>query len=190
MASIKNIDIRKGMVITGEDGQLYECLERDLNTPGNWRAILQLKLRNLRTGSITENRVRPDDKVDLAYIETRDFQYSYREGTDYVFMDMESFETLTLPDSQVGEKMVFLRENDPCKVIFINGTPMTLQLPSSIEMKVIDTEPSIKGATAAAQYKPAILETGVKINVPSFVNIGEIIVVDTEEKKYLRRAKE
>jgi len=73
VASIKNIDIRKGMVITGEDGQLYECLERDLNTPGNWRAILNLKVRNLRTGSITENRVRPDDKVDLAYIEMKDF---------------------------------------------------------------------------------------------------------------------
>jgi len=166
VASIKYIDVRKGMIITAEDGQLYECLERDLNTPGNWRAILQLKLRNLRTGSIAETRARPDDKVDLAYIETKDYTYSYRDGDDFVFTDIESYEQLTLPAAQVEDKMPFLRENDPCQVMYINGNPMTMKLPSSVDLKVIETEPTIKGATAAAQYKPATLETGLKLNVP------------------------
>ena len=87
MASIEYVDVRKGMVIVGDDGQLYQCLDRDLNTPGNWRAILQLKLKNLKTGSITMNRVRPQDKVELAYLEKKDYQYLYQEGDDYVFMD-------------------------------------------------------------------------------------------------------
>jgi translation elongation factor P/translation initiation factor 5A len=90
VAAIKNIDIRKGMVFVGEDGQLLQCLDRDLNTPGNWRAILQLKVRNLKTGSITQNRVRPDDKVELAFLETREMQYSYRDGESLVFMDSSS----------------------------------------------------------------------------------------------------
>jgi len=97
---------------------------------------------------------------------------------------------MNLPEIQVGEKIMFLRENDPCKIIFINGNPMTLQLPPSIIMKVIETEPTIKGATAAAQYKPATMDTGLKIQVPSFIVEGEMIVVDTEEKKYLGRSKE
>ena len=102
MAAIKNIDIRKGMVFVGEDGGLFQCLDRDLNTPGNWRAILQLKVRNLKTESITMNRVRPDDKVELAYLETKKMQYSYREGDDFIFMDSETFDQLPLKGAGKG----------------------------------------------------------------------------------------
>jgi elongation factor P len=179
------------MVLVLEDGKtLYQCLDRDLNTPGNWRAILQLKLRNLTTGSITTNRVRPDDKVEIAYLETRDMQYLYREGTDYVFMDQESFDQFHLSHEFIGDSMKFLKENEVVKMTVYEGKPIDVELPASVELKVTDTDPALKGATAAAQYKPATLETGEKVTVPPFISTGDIILVDPREGKYLRRAKE
>ncbi len=189
MASIKNIDLRKGQVIVGEGGQLYSVIDRDLNTPGNWRAILQLKLKNLKTGAITQNRVKPDDKVELAFLDRRQMQYLYAEGDGYVFMDNETYDQITLGKEWVGEQMLYLKENDNVQLVFFEGRPISLDLPATVELKVVQTEPSVKGATAAAQYKPAILETGLKISVPPFVNQGDVIQVDTRTGEYLARAK-
>lgn len=189
MASTKMIDIRRGMVLN-MNGNLWYCLDRDLNTPGNWRAILYLKLKNLKTGSITDERVHPDDKVDVVYLDTRDYNYSYKDGDDYVFMDAETFEQVTLGADMVKGKMDFLRENDTVQITFYDGKALGVELPQTVNLKVIETEPGIKGATAAAQTKPATLETGLKIQVPSFITEGELIVVQTEDGKYLRRAKE
>jgi elongation factor P len=187
VADIKNIDIRKGMVFIGEDGQLYQCLDRDLNTPGNWRAILQLKVRNLKTGSITMNRVRPDDKVSLAYLDTRKMQYSYREGDSYIFMDSETFDQVPLKAEFVGDKIEYLKENDEVLVTMYEGKPLDFQLPGTVELAVTETEPGIKGATAAAQTKPATLETGLIVQVPSFINKGDVVKIDTNERKYIGR---
>ncbi len=187
MADIKNIDIRKGMVFIGDDGTLFQCLDRDLNTPGNWRAILYLKVRNMKTGAITDNRVKPDDKVKLAYLETREMIYSYREGDNYVFTDNETFDQMPLRADFIEHQIKYLRENDTCRVIMYEGKPMSVELPQTVEMEVLETEPGIKGATAAAQTKPATVETGLVIQVPSFINKGDIIKIDTEEGKYLAR---
>ncbi len=189
MASINYSQVRKGMVIVGDDGQLYSVVDRDLNTPGNWRAILQLKLKNLKTGSITMNRVRPEDKVEQAYLDKRPMQYLYREGDHYVFMDNETYDQVTLNDELVGEQIEFLKENDNASVTFYEGRPLSIELPATVELRVVETEPSVKGATAAAQYKPATLETGLKVTVPPFVNVGEVIQVDTRTGEYLSRAK-
>jgi elongation factor P len=187
VADIKNIDIRKGMVFIGEDGQLYQCLDRDLNTPGNWRAILQLKVRNLKTDAITQNRVRPDDKVKLAYLDTRKMQYSYREGDSYIFMDSETFDQVPLRADFVGDKIDYLKENDEVLVTMYEGKPLDFQLPGTVELAVTDTDPGIKGATAAAQTKPATLETGLIVQVPSFINKGDVVKIDTNERKYIGR---
>ncbi len=189
MASINYSQVRKGMVIVGDDGQLYSVVDRDLNTPGNWRAILQLKLKNLNTGSITMNRVRPEDKVEQAYLDKRPMQYLYREGDHYVFMDNETYDQVTLSDELVGEQIEFLKENDNASVTFYEGRPLSIELAATVELRVVETEPSVKGATAAAQYKPATLETGLKVTVPPFVNVGEVIQVDTRTGEYLSRAK-
>jgi elongation factor P len=189
VASIEYVEVRRGMVIVGEDGQLYQCLDRDLNTPGNWRAQLKLKLRNLKTGAITENKVRPQDKVELAFLDKREFQYSYKDGTDFVFMDNETFEQISLPDELIGEQMKYLKENDIVTITMYEGKPIDIELPPTVELKVIETEPALKGATAAAQYKPATLETGLKITVPPFINVGEVVQVDTRSGEYLGRAK-
>jgi elongation factor P len=189
VASIEYVDVRKGMVIVGDDGQLYQCLDRDLNTPGNWRAILQLKLKNLKTGSITMNRVRPQDKVDVAYLEKKDFQYLYQEGSDYVFMDTETYDQAPLPKDLLGDQIKYLKENDVVKLTTYEGKPLDLELPATVEHKVVETEPSMKGATAQAQYKPATTETGLKVTVPPFISVGDVIQIDTRSGEYLGRAK-
>jgi elongation factor P len=189
VASIEYVDVRKGMVLVGDDGQLYQCLDRDLNTPGNWRAILQLKLKNLKTGSITMNRVRPQDKVEVAYLEKKDFQYLYQEGNDYVFMDTETYDQAPLPKDLLGDQMKYLKENDVVKLTMYEGKPLDVDLPATVEHKVVETEPSMKGATAQAQYNPAITETGLKVTVPPFIGVGDVIQVDTRSGEYLGRAK-
>lgn len=189
MASIEYSQVRKGMVIVGDDGQLYHVVDRDLNTPGNWRAILQLKLKNLKTGSITVNRVRPQDKVEQAYLDKREMEYIYQDGDGFVFMDTETYDQFTLAREMVGDQMLYLKEGNKAQVVFYEGKALSLELPATVELKVTDTEPSVKGATAAAQYKPATLETGLKITVPPFVGIGEVVAVDTRTGDYLSRAK-
>jgi elongation factor P len=188
VASISYSQVRKGMVIV-ENNQLYYVVDRDLNTPGNWRAILTLKLKSLKTGSVTINRVRPDDKAEQAYLDKREMQYIYQDGDGYVFMDTESFDQITLSREWVGDQMLYMKENNKAHVTFFDNTPLFLDLPATVDLKVVDTEPSVKGATAAAQFKPATLDTGLKITVPPFVAIGEMIQVDTRTGEYLSRAK-
>ena len=188
MSSIEYSAVRRGMVLA-EDGQLFHVVDRDLNTPGNWRAILQLKLKNLNTGSITMKRVRPADKTQLAYLDKREMQYIYKEGDDFVFMDTETFDQVTLAGEWVGELMLYLKEGDKAAIVFYESKPLSLELPATVELKAIETEPAMKGATAAAQYKPATLETGLKVTVPPFVNIGDKVTVDTRTGEYLSRTK-
>lgn len=188
MASITYVEVRRGMIIV-EDGQLFQVMDRDLKTPGNLPSKLRLKLKNLKTGFVLDKRVHPEDKVEQAYLETRPIQYLYQDGDDYVFMDKETFDQITLHKEWVGEQMMYLKENEDAKVTFHEGKPLSLELPNTVELKVVHTDPSLKGATAAAQYKPAELETGLKISVPPFVNIGEVVQVDTRTGEYLGRVK-
>src|SRR5262249_52033724 len=177
------------MVIVGEGGQLFTVVDRDLNTPGNWRAILQLKLKNLKTGAIPMNRVRPQDKVEQAYLDKREMDYIYQDGDGYVFMDTETYDQISLNREWIGDQMLYMKEGNKAQIVFYEGKPISLELPATVELKVMETEPSVKGATAGAQYKPATLETGLKVTVPPFVNIGEMVAVDTRTGEYLSRAK-
>ncbi len=189
MASVEANQVRKGMVIVGEDGKLWAVVDRELNTPGNWRAILHLKVKNLETGSVTTIRPRPSDKVEIAYLDRRPMQYLYQEGDGYVFMDKETFDQVTLDLEWAGDLMLFLKENDAAEVVLYEGRPISLELPPQVELKVSYTEPWMKGATAAAQYKPATMETGLKVQVPPFIDVGEVIQIDTRTGEYLGRAK-
>jgi elongation factor P len=144
-------------------------IDRDLNTPGNLRSILSLKLKNISNGNTLQSRVRPQDKVEQAYLDKREAQYLYRDGDDFIFMDQESFEQTPLHKDWVGDQIFYLKEND------------------IVHLKVVETDPALKGATAAAQFKPAILETGLKITVPPFIGIGEFIAIDTRTGEYLSR---
>jgi len=189
MASINYSQVRKGMVIV-VDGQLHYVVDYHLNTPGNWRSILHLKLKNLKTGSIAQNRVHPDDKVEQAYLDKREMEYIYQDGDGYVFMDTESSEQISLDKEWVGDLMQFMKENTKAHVVFYEGKPLSLELPATVDLKVTETEPSVKGATAAAQYKPAVMETGLRVTVPPFIAIGELLTIDTRTGEYLSRSKE
>jgi len=188
VAAIEYIQVRKGMVIV-EDGQLMYVVDRNLNTPGNWRAQLKIKIKNLKTGTITERKVKPDDKVEQAYLDKREMEYIYQDGDGYVFMDTESSEQLTLDKEWAGDLMQFLKENTKAHVVFYEGKPLSLELPATVDLKVVETEPSVKGATAAAQFKPAVMETGLRVTVPPFVGIGEMLTIDTRTGEYLSRSK-
>jgi elongation factor P len=189
MASILYSDVRKGMVIVGEDKQLYYVVDRELKTPGNLPSKLTLKLKNIKTGFVNDRRVHPEDKVEQAYLEKRTMEYLYKDRDGYVFMDTETYDQDTLSEDLVGELMPYLKEGNRVEVTLHDGKALSLELPSTVELKVVETEPALKGATAAAQYKPATLETGLKLQVPPFIGIGEVIVVNTSDGKYLSRAK-
>jgi elongation factor P len=178
------------MVIIGEDGQLYQCVDRELRTPGNLPSKLTLKLKSLKTGFVNQVRVHPEDKIEQAYLEKREMQYLYKDGDSYVFMDNETFDQINLEEDMVGEYSGFLKENTNVQVQFHDSKALSMEPPASVELEVIDTEPAIKGATAQAQDKPATLETGLKLKVPPFINIGDKIIVDTRDGgKYLSRVK-
>lgn len=186
---IEYSEVRKGMVIVGEDNLLYSVVDRQLHTPGNWRAILTLKLKSMKTGGVVEKRFKPEDKVEQAYLEKREMEYIYQEADGYVFMDSENFEQVTLRADLVGEMMGYMKPNTKAFVTFYEGNPLSLELPPTVELQVTETEPAMKGATAAAQYKPAVTETGLKVTVPPFVLPGEMIRIDTRTGEYLERVK-
>jgi elongation factor P len=189
VALIEFTQVRKGAVIVLDDGQLYYVVDRDLNTPGNWRAILNLRLKNLKSGAVQEKRFHPSDKVELAYLDKREMEYIYQDGDDYVFMDTETSEQIMLPRDQVGELMLYMKENTRAHVVFYDGKALSLELPATVELTVTETEKALKGASSAQQYKPAILETGLKLSVPPFINVGEQLKIDTRTGEYLSRAK-
>ena len=163
MASTKYIDVRKGQVIVGENGQLFAVVDREHITPGNWRAILNLKLKNLKTGSTAVNRVKPDDKVEVAYLDRRQMQYLYAEGDGYVFMDNETYDQLTLGKEWVGDLILYLKENDDAKVTFHDAKPISLELPATVELKVIETSDSTNPISTMFLFEP------ICIHLRSFV---------------------
>ena len=188
MPVIEYIQVRKGMVLS-DGGRLLYVVDRELNTPGNWRAILHLKLKDLKTGSVATQRVKPDDKVELAFLDKRPMQYLYADGDGYVFMDTETYDQVTLSKEWVGDRILYLRENDEAQVVFHEGRPILLDVPPHVKLKVEQADPWLKGGTAASQYKPAVTETGLVVQVPPFIEPGEVIQIDTETGAYLGRAK-
>lgn len=189
MASILNVDVRKGMVIVGEGGALLYCIDRDLRTPGNLPSKLRLKVKNLKTGYVNEIRVHPDDKVEQVYLEKRNMQYLYRDGAEYVFMDNESFEQEALAEEMVGDLMGYLKENTNIVVTFYESKALSVELPGTVQLQVVECDPSIKGATAKDQYKAAVLETGLKVTVPPFIEQGEVVEINTADGSYVGRVK-
>jgi elongation factor P len=180
--------IKRGMTIK-LNGELYRVFSTMHITPGNWRGMVQTKLKSVKTGSIIENRFRSEDRVEQAYLETHEMEYLYTDGTDYYFMNTKTFEQIHLPLDLLEDSVPYLTPNIRIQVEFYEGKPIGIELPASVELKVISTEPALRGATVSNVNKPATLETGLVIQVPPFVNEGEVIRVDTSEGKYQERVK-
>jgi elongation factor P len=176
------------MVILHE-GQLCKVMEFRHHTPGNLRAMVQAKLRNIRTGSSFEHRFRSADTVERAALEQHDMEYLYSDGSHHHFMNTESYEQIALSGEELGDAAEWLMPGLKIQVEFYEGTPLGVELPDSMELTVTRTEPTMKGATVSNVNKPATLENGVTIQVPPFVNEGDRIRVAPAEARYIERAK-
>ena len=188
MATVSYIDLKRGNVIV-EEGDIWVTVDVEHITPGNWRGMMQIKLKGVQTGRIVQKRFRPGDKVELVFVEKRELEYLYRDTAGYVFMDSETYEQSPLPAELLGEGVQYLKPNTVCTAELYDGKIINLTLPDVVDLEVTETAPVVKGQTATNQYKPATLETGLALTVPPFIKVGELIRVDTRTGKYLERAR-
>lgn len=184
---VKATQLRPGMIIQHE-GDLYAIFSVDHRTPGNKRGAMQTRMRNLRTGAIVDYKFRAEDSVERAILDEIDFEYLYKDGDGYHFMNLESFEQIALGTDLLGDAVQFLIPNLNVKMEFFEGRPIGVELPDTVDLAVVQTEPGIQKATASSVMKPATLETGLTIQVPPFVNVGDKVRVDTSEARYIQRA--
>ncbi|HOQ05367.1 MAG TPA: elongation factor P [Anaerohalosphaeraceae bacterium] len=186
---MKASEMKKGQTIK-MDGVLYVIVDYQHVKLGKGGAVYQTKLKNLTDGGIRDVRIRAEEVLEEAFLEKRNFEYLYSTGNEHVFMDLETYDQITLDDDAFGEGPKYCKPNTPILINMYNGKPVVVQLPNTVDLKVVDTAPEIKGATATNQYKPATLETGLVIQVPPFVKIGEVVRVDTRTGEYVTRVKE
>lgn len=180
-------DFRTGLTIE-VDGGIWSVLEFQHVKPGKGAAFVRSKLRNLRTGAIQEKTFRGGEKVDRAHIENRKMQYLYANGDTHTFMDLESYEQIELNSNQIKEQLKFLKENMEVHIQSFQGETLGVELPNTVELEVVETEPGIKGDTASGGSKPATLETGYTVQVPFFINQGDKLIIDTRSGDYVSRA--
>lgn len=184
---IQATQLRPGMVIKFNN-ELHTVFSMTHRTPGNLRGFVQAKMRNLRSGSMFEHRFSSEDRVEKAILEEIEMEYMYDDGEFYYFMNTENFEQMHLLKDLLGDAVQYLVPQLKVHVEFYEGKPISVELPASVNLKVIETEPGLKGATVSNVTKPAKLETGLVIQVPSFINEGEVIRVNTSEGTYQERA--
>ncbi len=181
-------DFRPGLVIR-YNSDLWTVVEFQHVNPGNWRAFVRTKLKNIKSGKVVENRFRAGEAIEIIRIERKEYQFLYRDGSGYVFMDKNTYEQLTIDEEQLGEGAHFLKGSESVDILF-NGTEITgIELPITVELKVVETVPGVRGDTAANATKPAQLETGATVNVPLFVNEGDMLRIDTRTGEYIERVR-
>jgi elongation factor P len=184
---ISSNDFRPGTTIE-YDGQIWRVIEFMHVKPGKGAAFVRTKLKNIRTGAVKETTFRAGEKVGRARIENRQMQYLYNDGSNYTFMDTETFEQMNIPRGQLEYEINFLKENMNCIVVLYEGEAIGVDLPNTVELEVTETEPGIRGDTATGGSKPARLETGYSVQVPFFVNVGDRLIIDTRSGLYVSRA--
>jgi elongation factor P len=184
---ISATQLRPGMVVKFNN-ELYSIFSVNHRTPGNLRGFVQVRMRSLRSGSMTEHRFSSEDRVEKALLEEHEMQYLYDDGEYYYFMNTESFEQMHLMKELLGDATQYLIPELMVKVEFYEGKPMSVELPATVDLTVMETEPGMKGATVSNVTKPAKLETGLVVQVPSFITEGEKIRVNTAEGTYQERA--
>ncbi|HLR80696.1 MAG TPA: elongation factor P [Bacillota bacterium] len=185
MISVNNLKTGLTIVV---DGNPWQVIEFQHVKTGRGSAFVRSKLRNLRNGNIQEKTFRAGEKVEQAHVEHRDMQYLYASGDTHAFMDTSTYEQIELQTSQIEHELQFIKENMEVSVIFYEGDILGIDLPSNVELKVVETEPGIKGDTVSGGSKPATLETGLVVQVPLFIDRGETLVINTSDGKYISRA--
>ncbi len=183
---ISSNDFRSGVTIE-LDGSVWRVVEFLHVKPGKGSAFVRTKLKNAQTGSVIEKTFRAGESVPQASLEKLTMQYTYRDSDQYVFMDMETFEEIRLNPDQLGDRIKFLKEEMAVSILFWNDKVLDIELPNSIVLEIIETDPGLKGDTATGGSKPAIVETGAQVMVPLFITVGERIKIDTRDGSYLGR---
>ena len=185
--AIPATQLRPGMIIK-HNNDLHSVFSVEHRTPGNLRAFIQAKLRNLRTGAMFEHRFRSPDPIEKISVDEIEMEFLYKDGNDYYFMNMENYEQIHLNRDVLGDAVDYLIPNLAIRIEFYDGKPVGVELPQTVDLTVVETEPGLKSATASSVTKPAKTETGLVVQVPPFINEGEKIRVDTSEGAYLSRA--
>ena len=183
---ISSNDFQTGLTIE-LDGEIYIVIEFQHVKPGKGAAFVWSKLKNMRSGSTTEKTFRAGEKISKAQIERKEMEYLYSSGEEYILMDLESYEQITLNSVQLGDSLKYLKENMHLLVMIFKGEVIGLELPNSVELTVVETDPGFKGDTASGGSKPAKLETGYVVRVPFFINQGDVLRIDTRSGAYLER---
>lgn len=184
---MKASELKKGMVIR-DGGEFYFVVDIEHRTPGNLRAMYQTTIKNLLTGKLVNKRYSPADSVEKADLESKKIQYLYKDHSGFHFMDMSTYESITIGEDLAGPAKKFLKENLEAELLYYDGRPVTIELPVSIALKITESAPGVKGDTSGRAMKLAKLETGLEVNVPLFIEEGETILVDTRTGEYLGRA--
>lgn len=184
---IQATQIRKGMALLLQN-EIYIVLEQRHYTPGNKRGFVQATLKHLKTGKVIQNKFASEDRVELAVLEPRPVQYLYHDTLGYHFMDLQDYHNFPLAPEVVGDEKYYLKENMELEVLFHEGKPVELQLPKTVTLKVTESPPWVKGDSVTSNMKPAVCETGLKLQVPIFIETGTEILVNTETGEYISRA--
>ena len=185
---MKASDMKKGQTIK-VDGKLYSVIDYQHVKLGKGGAIYQTKIKSLADGTMQNLRLRSEETIEEAYLDKNKYEYLYSAGSEHVLMDVNNYEQITLDDDAFGDGPKYLKPNSQLQVSMYEGRPVIVELPNTVDLEVTDTQPEIKGATATNQNKPATLETGLVVQVPPFIKIGDLIRVDTRTGQYLTRAK-
>lgn len=180
-------DLKAGMTFE-QDGKLIRVMEASHHKPGKGNTVMRMKLKDVRTGATTDTTMRPDDKVKKAFIESKPVQYLYSQDDTANFMDLETYEQYEIPTSVIEDELKYLLENMEVKIQFYGSEVIGVTLPTTVVLRVQETQPSIKGATVSGSGKPAIMETGLVVNVPDFIEADEMLEINTQEGTYLKRA--
>lgn len=182
-------DLRPGSIIMF-NGAMHTVMESVHHTPGNLRAFYQVKMRNMQSGKLCENRFRSGEAIEFVRVERHDYQYLYRDGSSLFFMNMETYDQIPVEADLVGDAVQFLKENQDVKLAFVNDEVISAELPLHVNLVISHTEPGLRGDTATNVLKPATVETGANVQVPLFINEGDLIRVDTRTGNYVERVKE
>lgn len=188
MGVVETNQFHKGLKIE-YDGEIWEIIEYKHSKMAQRSAVMKTKLRNVVTGAVQEKNFRSGDSFRVPDTERKSMQFLYKDDIGYHFMDLESYEQNTLSAAQVGEVASFIKDQQEVTVLYFNGEPMGVELPTAVELEVRDTEPGMRGDTVTGASKPAVLETGATIQVPLFIDVGDVIKVDTRSGEYLERMK-
>ena len=186
---MKVTDMKKGQTVL-IDGVLYVVVDYQHVKLGKGGAIYQTKFKNLVDGGIRDVRLRSEETIEEAYLEKRNFEYLYSSPNEHVFMDLETYDQITLDDDGFGEGSKYLKENEKIQISMFDGKPVVVTLPNTVDLVVKDTAPEIKGATATNQFKSATMETGIEVQVPPFIKVGEKLRIDTRTGEYVTRVKD